>query len=105
MKYDYIILGAGVAGLAFAYKVAKEGNSVLILEKEKTIGGLSRTFEYKGFRFDFCAHRFHSANKELLDEVRSLVGSSFKKHIKRTTKSSIRALCVKILNNNIFFFL
>ncbi|MBI2498717.1 NAD(P)-binding protein [Candidatus Woesearchaeota archaeon] len=84
MKYDYIILGAGVAGLAFAYKVAKEGNSVLILEKEKTIGGLSRTFEYKGFRFDFCAHRFHSGNKDLLEEVKSLVGSSFKKHIKKS---------------------
>ncbi|MBI5391753.1 NAD(P)-binding protein [Candidatus Woesearchaeota archaeon] len=84
MKYDYIVLGAGVAGLAFAYKVAKEGKSVLILEKEKTIGGLSRTFEYNGFRFDFCAHRFHSANKELMEEIKQLVGPSFKKHVKKS---------------------
>jgi len=84
MKYDYIVLGAGVAGLAFAYKVAKEGNSVLILEKEKTIGGLSRTFEHDGFRFDYCAHRFHSANQEVLDEVKNLVGKTFHKHIKKS---------------------
>ncbi|TFB13442.1 FAD-dependent oxidoreductase [Candidatus Marinimicrobia bacterium MT.SAG.4] len=57
-SYDYIILGAGVAGLSFAHEVAKNGNSVLILEKAKVIGGLSQTLEYKGFLFDYCSHCF-----------------------------------------------
>ena len=83
-SYDYIILGAGVAGLSFAYEVAKNGKSVLILEKAKVIGGLSQTLEYKGFLFDYCAHRFHTADKELLDEVKNIVGSNFTRHIQKS---------------------
>jgi len=45
-RYDYIVMGAGVTGLSFAYEVAKHGKSVLILEKDKQFGGLSRTLEY-----------------------------------------------------------
>ena len=83
MKYDYIVLGGGLAGLAFAYKVSSKGKSVLVLEKENKIGGLSRSIKYKGFEFDFCAHRFHSGNKELLKEILTIV-PSFKKHIKKS---------------------
>jgi len=84
MKYDYIVLGAGVAGLAFAYKIAEHGKSVLVLEKENRVGGLSRTFSYRGFMFDLCAHRFHSANETLLREVTEIVGPSFEKHAQRS---------------------
>jgi len=84
MKYDYIVLGAGVAGLAFAYKIAEHGKSVLVLEKENQVGGLSRTFRYRGFMLDLCAHRFHSANETLLREVTEVVGPSFKKHAQRS---------------------
>ena len=83
-SYDYIVLGAGVAGLSFAHAVAQNGKSVLILEKDKVIGGLSQTLEYKGFRFDYCAHRFHTSDKELLKEVRGIVGPKFTKHKKKS---------------------
>ena len=83
-SYDYIILGAGVAGLSFAHEVAKIGKSVPILEKDKVIGGLSQTLEYKGFLFDYCAHRFHTADKELLNEVIGIVGAKFTKHTKKS---------------------
>jgi len=83
-SYDYIVLGAGVAGLSFAHEVAKNGKSVLILEKDKVIGGLSKTLEFKGFRFDYCAHRFHTADKELLDEVKSIVGPNFTRHTQKS---------------------
>lgn len=82
-RYDYIVMGAGVAGLSFAYEVSKHGKSVLILEKDKQIGGLSQTLEYKGFLFDYCAHRFHTDNLELLNEVKQIVGPTFKKYTKR----------------------
>ena len=83
-RYDYIVMGAGVAGLSFAYEVSKHGKSVLILEKDKQIGGLSQTLEYKGFLFDYCAHRFHTTNSELLEEVKQIVGPTFKKYTKKS---------------------
>lgn len=71
--YDEVILGAGVAGLAYAWKCAKAGKRVLVLEKEHQIGGLAKSLVLKKhYIVDYCAHRFHSANKELLDTVLSL---------------------------------
>ena len=70
--------------MSFAYEIAKYGKSVIILEKDNQIGGLSRTLNYKGFKFDYCAHRFHTANDKLLEEIKSLVGTSFTKHIKKS---------------------
>lgn len=83
MKYDYIVLGGGLAGLAFAYRMSSNGQSVLVLEKEERVGGLARSIKYGDFEFDFCAHRFHSGNKELLTEILSLV-PSFRQHIKKS---------------------
>ena len=77
-------MGAGVAGLSFAQEVAKNGKSVLILEKDKVIGGLSQTLEYKGFLFDYCAHRFHTTDKELLKEVKRIVGANFTRHTQKS---------------------
>lgn len=72
-KYDAVILGAGVAGLSFAWKMAKEGKKVLVLEKEEQIGGLAKSVVLKDkFIVDYCAHRFHTANKELLTTILSL---------------------------------
>ena len=42
---------------------------MLLLEKENTVGGLARSIYHEGFIMDFCAHRFHSGNQKLLDEV------------------------------------
>ena len=88
-KYDFIIIGAGLAGLSFAYEVAKRGKSVIILEKDKQIGGLSKTLNYKGFKFDYCAHRFHTTNDNLLNEIKSLVGPSFKKQIQKIREETV----------------
>ncbi len=60
-----IILGAGPAGLAVAYKISEEGKESLIIEKEKRVGGLSKSFKYKGFTFDIGPHLFKTRNKEI----------------------------------------
>lgn len=65
-QYDYVVLGAGVAGLAFAWYMGARGKTVLVLEKEATAGGLARTLDVNGFRMDFCGHRFHTNNPDLL---------------------------------------
>lgn len=52
MVYDVIITGGGVAGLTAAAFLCKSGHKVLVCEKEKKVGGLVNSFEYKGFTFD-----------------------------------------------------
>ena len=83
-KFDYIILGAGVAGLSFCKRISETSDSMLLLEKEDTVGGLARSIYYKGFIMDFCAHRFHTGNKNLLNEVLALDGLEMKKHMKKS---------------------
>ncbi len=53
-----VVLGAGPAGLTAAYELAKAGVASTVLEADDTVGGLSRTAEYKGYRFDIGGHRF-----------------------------------------------
>lgn len=84
-KYDAVILGAGVAGLSFAWKMAKEGKKVLVLEKEDQIGGLAKSVVLKkSYIVDYCAHRFHTANKELLSTILSLKYLRMRKVKKKT---------------------
>jgi len=73
-----IIIGAGPAGLSAAYETSKFQKRVLVLEAdEKYVGGLARTCEYKGFRFDLGGHRFYSKNTEIEDLWRHWLGSDF----------------------------
>ena len=82
--FEYVVLGGGVSGLGFAKRVAEHGKSVLVLEKEPVVGGLSRSIHYKDFYLDFCAHRFHTNNKALLKEVLELPGLHMERHIKKS---------------------
>lgn len=52
MNVDAIVVGGGIAGLTSAAFLAKAGRSVLLCEKEHTVGGLVNTFERDGFYFD-----------------------------------------------------
>src|SRR5690606_2785888 len=63
-----VVIGAGPAGLTAAYELVKEGRQVVVLEKDGRVGGISRTEEYKGYKFDIGGHRFFTK----VDEVRAL---------------------------------
>ncbi|AJP73225.1 NAD(P)/FAD-dependent oxidoreductase [Sphingomonas hengshuiensis] len=65
---DVAIIGAGPAGLTAAYLLTKAGYSVSVIEKDPVyVGGISRTVEHGGFRFDIGGHRFFSKSKEVVD--------------------------------------
>ena len=67
-KLDALIVGAGPAGLTTAYRLAKAGQSVFVVEQDPAyVGGISRTVNYKGFLFDIGGHRFFSKSKEIVD--------------------------------------
>lgn len=52
------ILGAGPAGLAAAYQLTKQGQSVVVIERDSKVGGLAKSIEYQGFILDYGPHRF-----------------------------------------------
>src|SRR3954464_14449593 len=53
-----VVIGAGPAGLTAAYMLAKDGVRVTVLEADGIVGGIARTVQYKGYRFDIGGHRF-----------------------------------------------
>jgi protoporphyrinogen oxidase len=53
-----VIIGAGPAGLTAAYQLSKRGVASTVLEADNTVGGISRTVERDGWRFDIGGHRF-----------------------------------------------
>ena len=53
-----VIIGAGPAGLTAAYLLGKAGKTATVLEADRVVGGISRTAERDGWRFDIGGHRF-----------------------------------------------
>lgn len=51
-KYDAIVIGSGMGGLTIAALLAKRGLKILLLEKEKQVGGYVVSFKRSGFTFD-----------------------------------------------------
>jgi len=49
---EIIVIGAGIGGLATACRLAKEGHSVTVIEKNETVGGKVNTIETGGYKFD-----------------------------------------------------
>jgi protoporphyrinogen oxidase len=68
-----VCIGAGPACLTAARQLAGAGAEVTVLERDPDhVGGISRTVQYKGFRFDVGGHRFFSKSAEieaLWDEI------------------------------------
>jgi len=82
-----VFLGAGPAGLTGAYEVGKAGLLPLVFEADpRYVGGISRTVEFKGYRFDIGGHRFFSKSQEIEDLWREILPDDF---IERPRKSRI----------------
>lgn len=71
-KYDVVVVGAGISGLLSALALSKEGNSVLVIEKDNFIGGVCRSYNVGGYTVDTGPHaitRMESGPlKQLMDE-------------------------------------
>jgi len=52
------ILGAGPAGLTAAYVLARHGAQGAVFEADGSVGGIAKTVEFNGYRFDLGGHRF-----------------------------------------------
>jgi protoporphyrinogen oxidase len=71
-----VILGGGPAGLTAAYKLGEKGIASIVLEKDAVVGGLARTVEYKGYRFDIGGHRFFTKSRPVENLWREILSPS-----------------------------
>ena len=62
---DVVIIGAGPAGLTAAYELSKRGLTSTVLEGDSVVGGISRSAERDGWRFDIGGHRFFTKVPEV----------------------------------------
>ncbi len=72
-----IIVGAGPAGLTAAYLLVTRGHDVRVIEQDRQVGGIARTAEYKGFRFDIGGHRFFTKVTAVNELWRAMLGPEF----------------------------
>jgi len=67
-KKKAIIIGAGPAGLTAAYELLNKTDIIpIIYEATNTIGGISKTIDYKGNKMDIGGHRFFSKSDRVMD--------------------------------------
>lgn len=70
MKYDYLIVGAGLFGAVFACEAAKKGKKCLVIDKRDHIGGNIYTYEQEGIQVHkYGAHIFHTSNEQVWNYV------------------------------------
>ena len=74
MKYDYLIVGAGLFGATFAYRAKQMGKKCLVIDKRPHLGGNIYCENIEGINVHkYGAHIFHTSNKLVWDFVNSIV--------------------------------
>lgn len=77
---DVVVLGAGPAGLAAAWRVARRGASVIVIDKASVVGGMAASFEVAGVRVDHGSHRLHpSIEPGILADLQGLLGDDLQR--------------------------
>ena len=70
MKYDYLIVGAGLYGAVFAHEAHKKGKKCLVIERRDHIGGNIYCEKVEDINVHkYGAHIFHTSNKKIWDYV------------------------------------
>jgi protoporphyrinogen oxidase len=62
---DFVVIGAGPAGLTAGYELAKLGMRPVVVEQQTLVGGLASTAQYRGYYFDMGGHRFFTKVQEV----------------------------------------
>lgn len=70
MKYDYLVVGAGLYGAVFAYEVKKKGKTCLVIDKRDHIAGNIYCENVSGINVHkYGAHIFHTSDKKIWEYV------------------------------------
>jgi protoporphyrinogen oxidase len=71
---NVVVIGAGPAGLTAAYTFGRRGGRCIVLEADSVVGGISRTVERDGWRFDIGGHRFFTKVREVEELWHEILG-------------------------------
>jgi UDP-galactopyranose mutase len=81
MKYDYLIVGAGLFGAVCAHELAKAGKKSLVIDRRSHIGGNIYTEEIEGIQVHkYGAHIFHTKNKAVWDFINQFAQFNHYRH-------------------------
>jgi protoporphyrinogen oxidase len=72
-----VILGAGLAGLSAGYRLSSAHKQAVLIEKDSSVGGLAKTINYRGFRFDLGGHRFLTSDEHLETLLKGILNQQF----------------------------
>ncbi|HST18224.1 MAG TPA: NAD(P)/FAD-dependent oxidoreductase [Gaiellaceae bacterium] len=72
-----LVLGGGPAGLTAGYVLGKAGSHAIVVEAEDQVGGLAKTVEVDGYRFDLGGHRFFTKSVEVDALWHQVLGEEF----------------------------
>lgn len=80
---DVVVLGAGPAGVAAAWRAARKGARVTVLERAATPGGAAGSFTVGGMRVDHGSHRLHGAtDPAILADLQQLLGGDLQERVR-----------------------
>ena len=72
-----LVLGGGPAGLTAGYLLGQANRSALVFEAEDQVGGIAKTVERDGYRFDLGGHRFFTKSIEVETLWHEVLGDEF----------------------------
>jgi protoporphyrinogen oxidase len=80
---DLLVLGGGPAGVGAAFRAARDGHRVTLLERAPRLGGAAASHTVAGHRVDLGSHRLHaSIDPGILDELRALLGDDLQERVR-----------------------
>ena len=71
------VIGGGPAGLTAGWELVKRDRPTVVFEAEDQVGGIAKTVEIDGYRFDLGGHRFFTKSKEVQNLWNEVLGEEF----------------------------
>lgn len=102
MKYDYLVVGAGLFGSIFAYEANKIGKKVLVIDKRNHVGGNCYTENFEDYHIHkYGAHIFHTSQKYIWDYINQFTTFRFYSHrVKSFTDKKFYSMPINLITLN-----
>ena len=102
MKYDYLIVGAGLFGSIFAHEATKHNKKVLVIDKRNHIGGNCFTKRIDDYdQHVYGPHIFHTSQKYIWDYVNQFATfNNFSLRVKAFSKNRLYSLPINLITIN-----